>query len=95
MSDRRNYTYLVVTHNGGGVYGRDWETCSAARGAMERVAKSYPIPQVFEIERVEHPDEHSRRYQMRQGSRWVAWDPHRDHTVRKPDWTATSKGRLR
>jgi hypothetical protein len=29
---------------------------------------------------------------MRQHSRWVPWNPRRDHTVRNPDWHAVATG---
>ena len=92
VPSRKNYTYRVVSTNGHGVHGRDWETCAAARGAMLKIAASFPLPdQFFEIERVEHIDQWTRSYQMRQGSRWVPWDSHRDFNARQPDWFATSK----
>jgi hypothetical protein len=54
---------------------------------MVQTAKAWP-GDFFEIERVRHLASGGRQYQMREGTRWVEWDPSRDHTVRKPDWYA-------
>jgi len=83
------YLYAVVTSNGAGVHAT-YKRCNVARLAMARIAERWSIPgTVFEIERIQQFSG-GRRYQMRRGSRWVEWDPHKDHEKRKPDWMAVS-----
>jgi hypothetical protein len=88
-----HYTYEVVTSNGAGVHSKH-DKLADARTAMERHAERWSIPDTaFEVQRVRHLAHGSRQYSMRQRSRWVEWDAHRDHTVREPDWLALSTGR--
>lgn len=91
---RHRYTYMVVTHNGAGVHA-EYPSCGVARKAMVIIAKSWTPDSVFEIQRVRHLGRGGRvrQYQMREGSRWVEWDPKRRADVRKPDWQAVSGGR--
>ena len=86
------YTYEVVTHNGAGCHSRGHKSPRSARAAMERIASAYPLPgEVFEIHRTRHLGNGTRHYSMRSRSRWVEWNPHRDHEAREPDWFAESR----
>ena len=84
------YTYDVVTHNGSGVHASGFKRCSDAKKCAERLAESRAGRRVkfgpFEIQRVEHPTPHSRRYWVRRRSRWVIWNPHQGIDDRMPDW---------
>lgn len=89
MSERRNYSYEVVTSNGAGVHAKGFKRPAEARAAMERLAARWKWPDLFEIQRVWiNPVTRGRRYWMRRRSRWVEWDCHRDATCREPDWHA-------
>lgn len=90
---RPRYTYRVVTHNGAGVYGGEYRSLPKAReAALQLARREAPILErigyvdEFEIERSLEVHPHSFRYWMRQGKRWVLWDPHRDVDDRKPDF---------
>jgi hypothetical protein len=85
------YRYEVVSCNGHGVHGPQFKRFRDARAHAQRIVENRPTTVVlgpYEIQRVEYVEVvgGSRRYSMRQRSRWVPWSHKRDHTVRKPDY---------
>lgn len=85
LSQRTGYD--VVSHNGSGVSASGLPLAEAQRRAAIEAARC-PISGVtFEIQQtIVSPGGYSRRYFVREGSRWVPWDASRDADVRQPDW---------
>lgn len=84
------YRYQVATHNGAGVHGPEYGKFSQARerAVAEANRRSTVVLGPFEVERIGYVERIGgpRRYWMRRGARWVSWDAHKDHTVRRPDF---------
>lgn len=84
----RRFSYQVVTHNGAGTHGPLFARCADAKANARRLSEARHVAIIgpYEVQRIQHTGYNARRYQMRQGERWVKWDPRRGAEQRQPDW---------